>query len=71
MVMDQARSRLQATAEKDLDDARRVIDNAGKVDPRFAQLFAESGVVFEYVYDYGMGSVSIATARREGPWVWR
>ena len=71
MVMDQARARLHATADKDLHEARRVIENASKVDPRFAQLFAESGVVYEYVYDYGMGCVLIATARREGPWVWK
>ena len=65
MVIGPNRARLQSIADKELDRARKVMETASALDARFARLFVQSGVVYEYVHDYGMGELLIATARRE------
>lgn len=70
-----ARVHLQRSADRELGRARRLMKQACGADPRFAQLFDGSGVVYEYVHEYaheyGMGSILVATARRSGPWIWK
>jgi len=57
------------TAEIANRDARRgleAIHQAESADPRLAQLFERFGVTFEYVYDYGHGSVKIGFIAPDG-----
>jgi hypothetical protein len=66
-----ARERLGALGEHELARARKVVQDACDADTRFATLVEQSNVIFEYVYDYGMGTLLIATARPSGPLTWR
>lgn len=70
-AMESHRERLRALGNRDLDDARGLIESVCEEDARFAALVADSGVVYEYVYDYGMGTLLVATARRWGALDWK
>lgn len=48
-----------------------MIGSSCGTDQRFATLVAESDVLYEFVYDYGMGTLLVATARPEGPLTWK
>lgn len=61
----------EARANEELARARAVIDTACGVDASFEALVADSGVVYECVHRYGTGTLLVATARREGPLVWK
>lgn len=63
--------RLRFAAEDDLSSARATIDSACGRDERFSALVAGSGVVYEFVHRYGMGSLLVATAGRTGDLSWR
>jgi hypothetical protein len=65
-----ARERLSAMGEHELVRARKVVQDACDADARFATLVEQSNVIFEYVYDYGMGTLLVATARPSGPLTW-
>lgn len=62
-----ARERLSAVGEHELVRARKVVQDTCDADGRFAGLVEHSDVIFEYVYDYGMGTLLVATARPSGP----
>jgi hypothetical protein len=47
------------------------IEEARSADERFSFLVAGSGVVYEVVPRYGMGSLLVATAGRTGDISWR
>lgn len=63
--------RLAPVATRDLEGARNIIETACAEDERFADLVADSGVVYEFVHRYGMGSLLVATAGRAGDLSWR
>ena len=63
--------RLESVASRDLEGARQTIETACAEDERFADLVAASGVVYEFVHRYGMGSLLVATASRAGDLSWR
>lgn len=65
------REQLHAIGNHDLEAARDLIQSVCEKDPRFASLVADSGVVYEFVHAYGMGTLLVATARREGPLSWK
>ena len=71
LSMESRREQLHALGTRDLEDARRLIQSVCKKDSRFAALVADSGVVYEFVHDYGMGTLLVATARRSGPLDWK
>ena len=62
--------RLRVVAEDDLGRARATIE-ACSMDERFSALVAGSGVVYEFVHRYGMGSLLVATAGQTGDLSWR
>ena len=66
-----APERLGGVATTALTRARELIRSASKADPRFAALVADSDVLYEFVYDYGMGTLLVATARPDGPLTWK
>ncbi|WP_344776675.1 hypothetical protein [Nocardioides panacisoli] len=66
-----APDRLGHVATAGLARARELIGTACDVDPRFATLVARSDVLYEFVHDYGMGTLLVATARPEGPLTWK
>src|SRR5450755_2335058 len=66
-----ARERLSAVGEHELARARKVVQDACEADARFAGLVEHADLIFEYVYDYGMGSLLVGTARPSGPMTWR
>jgi len=55
----------------DLDSARSVVQAASAADHRFALLLHRFGFIYEYVHDYGMGGVLLATAREDGSLTWQ
>ncbi|HEX3929827.1 MAG TPA: hypothetical protein VHW64_03935 [Nocardioides sp.] len=63
--------RLGGVATTALTRARELIGDAVKADSRFAALVADSDVLYEFVYDYGMGTLLVATARLDGPLTWK
>ena len=63
--------RLRVVAENDLGQARATIEEACSLDDRFSALVAGSGVVYEYVHRYGMGSLLVGTAGQTGDLSWR
>jgi hypothetical protein len=69
--MEARREQLHALGNHDLEEARGLIQSACEKDVRFAALVADSGVVYEFVHDYGMGTLLVATARRSGPLDWK
>lgn len=71
LSMESRREQLHALGNHDLEDARRLIQSVCEKDARFAALVAHSGVVYEFVHDYGMGTLLVATARRSGPLDWK
>lgn len=66
-----ARERLSQPAERSLGEARELIDSAREASARFAALLASADVLYEYVHDYGMGTLLVATARPTGPLTWK
>ena len=69
--MESRREQLHSLGNRDLEDARSLIQSVCEEDSRFAALVADSGLVYEFVHDYGMGTLLVATARRSGPLNWR
>lgn len=69
--MESRREQLHTLGNQDLEDARRLIQSVCEQDARFAALVIDSGVVYEFVHDYGMGTLLVATARRTGPLDWK
>lgn len=69
--LESRRERLRALGNHDLQDARQLIQSVCERDARFAALVTDSGVVYEFVHDYGMGTLLVATARRSGPLDWK
>jgi hypothetical protein len=63
------RSLTRLAAEREVDRARRVIGQAS-ADPRFAQLLASNRVVWELVWDYGQGSIRLASIDQQGRLAW-
>lgn len=63
--------RLGSVAARHLEGARSTIETACAEDERFADLVADSGMVYEFVHRYGMGSLLVATAGRAGDLSWR
>lgn len=63
--------RLGGVATNALTRARELIGDAVKADSRFAALVADSDVLYEFVYDYGTGTLLVATARPDGPLTWK
>lgn len=63
--------RLESIAGRHLDGARQRIEEACTADKRFADLVADSGLVYEFVHRYGIGSLLVATAGRTGDLSWR
>jgi hypothetical protein len=66
-----APDRLAHVANTALARARDAIAGASDVDARFAALVTGSDVLYEFVYDYGVGTLLVATARPEGPLTWK
>lgn len=66
-----APDRLGDVASDALVRARDAIGSACHADRRFSTLVADSDVLYEFVYDYGMGTLLVATARPEGPLTWK
>ena len=62
---------LRSLGIRDLELARETVSSACVVDPRLAALVADSGVVYEFVHQYGMGGLLVATAGRTGDLSWR
>ncbi|GAA5113883.1 hypothetical protein GCM10023339_18780 [Alloalcanivorax gelatiniphagus] len=54
--------RLKFVAKNNLTSACVTIEEACSADERFSALVASSGVVYELVHAYGMGSLLVATA---------
>lgn len=71
LSMESRREQLHTLGNRDLEDARSLIESVCEKDARFAALVADSGVVYEFVHDYGMGTLLVATARRSGPLDWK
>lgn len=71
LSMEARREQLHALGNRDLDAARRLVTSVCEQDGRFAALVADSGLVYEFVHDYGMGTLLVATARRSGPLDWK
>jgi hypothetical protein len=69
--MEARREQLQAMGNRALEAARSLIQSVCDEDARFAALVAGAGVVYEFVHDYGMGTLLVATARRSGPLSWK
>lgn len=65
------RSAMEDGANDSLGRARAVVAEACAADPGFNVLVTGSGVVYECVHDYGMGTLLVATARRAGPLIWK
>jgi len=63
--------RVKAFGEQELHTARQVIASACHNDDRFAALVQQSGLVYEFVYRYGMGALLMATAGQSGDLTWR
>ena len=66
-----APDRLSDVATAALARARELVGGACEADPRFAVFVADADVLYEFVYDYGMGTLLVATARPEGPLTWK
>lgn len=66
-----ARDQLAQPAERSLREARELIESVREASPRFAALLASASVLYEYVHDYGMGTLLVATARPTGPLTWK
>ena len=66
-----APDRLGDVATSGLTRARDLIGGSCAADPRFAAFVGDSDVLYEFVYDYGMGTLLVATARPEGPLTWK
>jgi hypothetical protein len=64
-------SHLADLASSSLERARALIATACAADSRFAALAAESDLLYEFVYDYGMGTLLLATASPTGPLTWK
>jgi hypothetical protein len=64
-------ARLGDVADAALTRARGLIGTACDAAPRFQALVAHSDVLYEFVYDYGMGTLLVATARPSGPLTWK
>ncbi|GAA0950601.1 hypothetical protein GCM10009554_50770 [Kribbella koreensis] len=64
-------SYLAELARSSLERARALIANASAGDSPFRMLVAESDLLYEFVYDYGTGTLLLATARPTGPLDWR
>jgi hypothetical protein len=62
---------MEAMANRDLANARQVVEDVCTADGRFAALVASSDVLYVYAYDYGMGRIEVAIARDSGPFSWR
>lgn len=56
----------QEVAEREVGNGLAHLQTVVGSDPRLAQLFAEYGVVREYVYDYGSGAARVGTISDEG-----
>jgi hypothetical protein len=64
-------SHLAEVARSSLERARTLISDACAADSRFAALAAESDLLYEFVYDYGTGTLLLATASPTGPLTWK
>jgi hypothetical protein len=62
---------LKSIAERELREALAITTSACEEDDRFAALVAQSGVIYEFVYRYGMGGLLVATAGQSGDLTWR
>ena len=63
------RSLTGLAAEREVARARQVISQAS-ADPRFAQLLASNRVVWELVWEYGKGSIRLASIDQQGRLAW-
>jgi hypothetical protein len=61
----------KGAAEADMAQALALVGVISAADPRFEALLQRFWVVYEYIYDYGMGSILLATARADGTVDWQ
>ena len=60
----------RSKALREITEGRELVDAAGAAHPRLQRLLDEEPVCWEYVYDYGKGSVRIATVSDGGAVDW-
>jgi hypothetical protein len=60
----------RGAAEADIERGLAQVREMARVDSRFASLMNRFGVIREYVWDYGMGGIRLATVREDDTLEW-
>lgn len=60
----------RSRAKREIEEGMALVDRARQEHPRLQRLLQDEVVVWQYIYDYGMGSVSIASVTADGNITW-